>query len=54
MKPAYIPLFLLFSAARGAIDIEGARVVEPLSSDDPSPIADVLTAISIDNPKHSQ
>lgn len=45
MKPAYVPLFLLLSAARGAVDIEGARVVEPLSSDDPSPIADVLTYV---------
>lgn len=45
MKSTHIFLILVATAALGAINPDGSKAIEPVSMDDPSPIADPLTYI---------
>jgi hypothetical protein len=45
MKSAHVLLLSAATAVYGAVNLDSARVVEPLIGDDPSPIADLLTYI---------
>ena len=45
MKLTWICLALLLSAAREAVNLNSAKVIQPFLDDDPSPIADVFTYV---------